>query len=370
MSTDSFPVGASRTPRHRGLFNHVSRSAQGELLEALALLASAGIDAASALDSIISSTKTKVLSRRLKAALETVQGGYPLWYALQEHGILPSQRVWLIRIGEESGRLAEHLQSAVDQHRKEQMFRARVESAMLYPVIIAVVALVAGISVSWFILPRLTTVFSNLQVDLPLMTRWLLVAGEFLGTWGYIAVPSAIAVLVAVFAILFVVPGTKRAGEFLLLHTPGVGGLIRDGELAKFGHVFGSLLHVGVPVPEALGALSTAAGTTTFRRFYEQLREHIVKGESFGQAFDGNPFLARTMPQTIQQLLTTAEQSGQLAETVGRLGDIYEGRMDLATKNLTVILEPILLFAVWLGVVLLAVSIITPIYSVLQGVSR
>jgi type IV pilus assembly protein PilC len=363
--------GASAPPHvKRGLFQRTSRELQSNFLESMALLVAAGIDSATALDSVASATKNKGFRRRLHNASEYVKGGYPLWLSLQEHGILPLQRTWLIRIGEESGQLAKHFKAAVTQHRKEQMFRARVQAAMLYPVIIAVVAMVAAVGVAWFILPRLSTVFSTLQVELPLLTRWLLAAGQFLGKYGYVAVPSAVGVLIFLFLALFVLPGSRRIGEWILMHMPGIKGLLRDGELAKFGHVFGSLLQVGVPIPEALDALKSSSTLETFQKLYERLKIRIVNGEGFEKAFKNDAYLARTMPQTIQQLLVTAEQSGQMAETVTSMGDIYEGRLDLGTKNLTVILEPILLFAVWLGVVLLAVAIITPIYSVLQGVSR
>ena len=369
MPDQPFP-GLGGRQRSSSILSRISRGEQGEFLESMALLTGAGIDSASALDSLATSARSKNLRKHLSEAVRTVNGGYPLWYALQAHNILPPQRVWLVRIGEESGRLAEHVQAAVVQHRKESLFRARVQSAMLYPAIITLVAIVAGVSVAWFILPRLATVFATLQVDLPFLTRVLLALGRFLGAYGIIAVPVALAVIITVFFVVFVVPGTRRIGEFILLHTPGVSGLIRDGELARFGHVFGSLMSVGVPVPEALGAVASASGTASFRRFYERLRERILNGQSFAQSFAEDKVLSHTLPRTIQQLLVTSEQSGQMAATATRLGEIYEGRLDLATKNLTVVLEPILLFAVWIGVVLLAVSIITPIYSVLQGVSR
>ncbi|HXV27055.1 MAG TPA: type II secretion system F family protein [Candidatus Paceibacterota bacterium] len=365
----SSAFAATRPSPRRYLFGRVSGAGQGAVLESLALLASSGVDAASALEATSRSIRDVGLRGRLSKALATVQEGFPLWQALDVHGILPAQRIWLIRVGEESGQLAKHLQTAVEQHRKEGQFRSRVRSAMLYPAILLSVALVVAVFVSWYILPRLAGVFGNLGAELPLLTRLLLSSGEFLEQYGYIAVPAGAAVVGALIVVLFVLPATRRSGQWLLLRTPGVGGLMRDSELARFGQVFGSLLQVGVPVPESLQAVREACPLVVYRRLYAAMERAVTDGESFAHFFDASPKARRLIPANIQQLFITAEQTGTLGATSSQLAAVYEGRLDVRAKNLAATLEPLLLFLLWIGVVVLASAVITPIYSILRNVN-
>jgi type II secretory pathway component PulF len=358
------------TPFERQFLRSISRSAQGAFLESLSLLVASGMDSASATLATAKAFRSGIAKKRLMGVWQILQAGYPLWHALVEQAMLPMQRIWLIRVGEETGQLAIHLETAVVQQRKEELFRGRVQSAMLYPVILLVIALVAGFGVAWFILPRLAAVFTTLQVELPLLTRWLLWVGQFLGMYGALVVPAAAFVLFLTFMLLFVMPGTKGSGQWLLLHTPGVSGLIRDGELGRFGSILGSLLKVGVPLPDALDALSNATNLYVYQRLYVRLSKQVTSGIGLEDAFRSIRGSSVLIPENIQQLVFSAERSGRLNETAKQIGENFEGRSEITAKNLTVILEPVLLFVVWIGVVLLAMSVITPIYSVLQGVNR
>lgn len=358
------------TPFERHFLRSIPRAAQGAFLESMSLLVAAGLDAASATLATAKSVRNGIVKKRLMGVWQILQAGYPLWHALIEQQMLPEQRIWLIRVGEESGQLSKHLDTAVAQQRKEELFRGRVQSAMMYPVILLVIALVAGFGVSWFILPRLAAVFTTLRVDLPLLTRWLLWLGNFLGEYGIIVVPSAAALLFLLLTVLFVVPGTKHSGQWLLMHTPGVRALIQDGELGRFGSILGSLLDVGVTLPDALDALSNATNLIVYKRLYTDVREQVVMGIGLENAFRSLPYSAALIPENIQELLFSAERAGRLSSTAIQIGVNFEGRSEITAKNLTVVLEPVMLFVVWLGVVLLAASVITPIYSVLQGVNR
>lgn len=340
------------------------------VLENMSMLLTAGVDPTSALSATATTIGKGDARVRLERARATVDGGEPMWKALSREGLLTPQQTWLIRIGEESGSLARHMDTVVEQERRDEMFRSRLISAMLYPVTVLVIAVVVGLGVSWMILPRLSTVFGALRIELPLLTRALIAVGEFLGTSGYWAVPSILFALLFVFLVLFVVPRTRHLGQALLLAIPGIGRLIREIELARLGYVLGSLLKVGVPLDQALEALEGSGSFERYHSLYSQLLVRVRGGRTISQGLDDVRGSGSLIPPTVRQIITTSEQSARLPEAVEQIGISYERRLEVTAKNVIATMEPLLLFIVWIGVVLLAMAIITPIYSVLQGVNQ
>ncbi len=163
----------------KSLFS-VSEEERDYAVENLALLVSSGTSILSALEAI----ESELRSRRIKDAFaglkDDVENGVSLWRALKNTGLFPAHVVSLVKIGEESGRLSETLKTVVDQRQKERVFRAKVRSAMMYPVFVLVMALFIGSAVALFVLPRLALVFSQLKLEPPLITKALIAAGKFL----------------------------------------------------------------------------------------------------------------------------------------------------------------------------------------------
>jgi type II secretory pathway component PulF len=347
-----------------------SRAERQAALENLAMLISSGVDPASALDAVARGAKSGQLRKAVEYIKAQVEAGSPLWRALDAVQAFPAHQSWLIRVGEESGTLSEHLATVVGQQRKAAAFRGRLQSALLYPALVLFIGVVVGLSIAWLILPRLVTVFNSLHTTLPILTRILLAIGQFLATSGYWAVPATVVALLLAYYLLFVAEATRWIGEQMLMLIPGLARIIQEIELANFGYVTGSLLSVGVPVSDTLHALVSSGSFRMYRNLYLFLDERITAGQTFAQAFAEYPRSASLFPPTIQQMIITAEQSGKLATTLTQIGATNEERSEVTAKNLTVILEPIFLFIVWIGVVLLAVAIITPVYSLLQGIKK
>lgn len=345
-------------------------STRRAVLENMSMLLTAGVDPASTLRATAETIRSREVRARINRALTSVDAGEPMWRALEFEGLLTPQQTWLVRVGEESGSLARHMDTVVQQERRDEMFRGRLLAAMLYPVTVLVISIIVGLAVAWLILPRLSGVFSALKIQLPLLTRILISIGQFLGTSGYWAVPAILGTLTLLALVLFILPSTRRSGQAVLLATPGVGRLIREIELARLGYVVGSLLAVGVPTDQAFEALKGSGSFERYRSLYEQLVARIRGGRTIAQALDDIRGSGSLIPPTVRQVLATAEQSARLPEATEQIGTAYSLRLEVTAKNLIATMEPLLLFIVWLGVVLLALAIITPIYSVLQGVHR
>jgi type II secretory pathway component PulF len=169
---------------------------------------------------------------------------------------------------------------------------------------------------------------------------------------------------------VFVFPRTKWIGESFLFAIPGVRQLIQEVELARLGILLGGLLRGGVPILPALDSLRSATQSDRYRALYLHLRERIEDGDSLEQGFKSFKSIGGLIPEPIQQLIIVGSRTGKLADVLLKTGSVYEEKSDMSTKNLSVILEPILLFIVWLAVVGVAIGVILPIYNLIGGIHK
>lgn len=336
-------------------------------VENLSMLVAAGMPILSVLDAIAKELRSRRMKKVLTLVREDIESGSPIWKALQKTNLFADHTTSLIRLGEESGKLTENLKVVAIEQEKDRVFRSKLRSAMMYPVFVLLLTVIIGVGIAWFILPKLALVFAQLRITLPLITRVLVSVGIFLGKYGQYVVPTAIAIIAVLFYFIFSFTKTKAIGQFILFSLPGIKQLIKEVELARLGYLLGTLLDAGLPITQALNSLASATEISPYRKLYEHLRYSVEDGNSFQKSFGSFRRADHLIPVPIQQLIVAGEQSGTLSGTLLKIGQTYETKSDTTTKNLAVILEPILLVIVWLGVVAVALAVILPIYSLIGG---
>lgn len=337
------------------------------LIENLSMLISGGMSITSALNSIAEELRSRRMKDVITCIKSDIESGVPLWRTLARINLFPEHAVSLIRLGEESGKLMENLKVISVEQEKERVFKSKLRSAMMYPVFVLSLTVIIGVGVAWFILPKLALVFGQLKIDLPLVTKILIGTGIFLGNYGWYVVPAAIAAIFILFFFVFLFSKTKFIGQFILFSLPGIKGLIKDVEVARFGYFLGTLLQAGIPITYALNSLASATEILQYKKFYIHMRGYMEDGNSIQKSFMAFKHINSLIPAPIQQLIVAGEQSGTLSETLLKISQMLETKADISTKNLTVILEPVLLVIVWLGVVAVALAVILPIYSLIGG---
>ncbi len=346
--------------------------ARGEtyyVLENLAILMSSGTDILSALATIRESLSSAWMRQKIDTLSGNIDSGQPFWRALAATNLLPTRMITLIKIGEEAGRLPENLSLLVMQSQKERLFRSRLQSAMLYPALVLIITSVVGIGIAWFILPRLTKLFTELDVELPIMTRVLMFFGNLLEHHGAIVL-TALAILIgALLYIFFINQKTKVAGQWLVFHIPGIKRLAQEVEIARFGYLFGTLLTAGLPLVDAMRSLIEATPFRRYSKLYQHLATTIEEGKTITDAFRSKKNSAALIPLPIQQMLSAAWNSGRMPETSLSVGKIYEDKIEVTTKNISTLLEPVLLIIVWLAVVNVALAVIMPIYKLIGNLN-
>jgi type IV pilus assembly protein PilC len=140
-------------------------------------------------------------------------------------------------------------------------------------------------------------------------------------------------------------------------------------ELSKFGFVFGLLVDSGITFMDALRFLESYTITNRFQKFYGFLADGVDNGSSFKDLFGKYPKIEKVFPRSVQNLITSAEKSGHLPETLLQIGEIYRKKLDVSTQTLSAIIEPLLIVVVWFFVLLVALAIIFPLYSIMGNIN-
>lgn len=349
---------------------YFSGQSRSYFLENLSLLVGSGMGISEALVGTRAGIASKTMLGIVDKIIADTDAGMPLWVALDEAKLFPSHAISLMRIGEETGRLVENLKVIGLEQEKDRLFKSKIRSAMVYPVFVLLLTVVIGTGIAWFILPKLATVFSQMRLQLPWITKALLSSGVFLNVHGSVVVPGGLVIASVIVYVLFFWSKTRFLGRKLLFSLPGIKKLIMEIELSRFGFLLGTMLEAGLPISQALSSLSEATPFPNYQNFYRYLEAHIVEGESFAKVFASYKGVKKLIPLPVQQLVVSAERSGFLAVTLQKFGAAYEAKTDITTKNLSVILEPIMLVIVWVGVVSVALAVVLPIYSLIGGLNH
>jgi len=340
------------------------------LTENLSMLVASGMPVVAAVHSIAEDVRSSAIKKKLGAVAIDLDEGYPLWKALSRSDLFPDYTISLIRISEESGRLSENLKLVAAQESKNRLFRQRIQSAMMYPVFILIITMGIGVGISWFILPRLATVFRQLALEVPTITQALIWLGEYLDEHGLIVVPSFIFVFLLIIYFVFVFKKTRFIGQAILFKIPPIKKLLQQVEIARMSYLLGSLLDAGVPIIDTLGSLERATSFRMYKKLYSHLLLSIEEGNSFEKSFASYKKTNKLIPTPVQQMIAAGERSGNLPGTFMKINASYEEKSEVTTKNLTTILEPVLLVIVWVGVVGVALAVILPIYSLIGGLNE
>lgn len=327
----------------------------------LGVMIKAGIPLVEAMEILQSQTVNPAFRRMLGNILADVRNGQNLTKSLSKHsnvfdGLFQS----LIEVGEESGSLEKSFEYLTIQLQKSYEFHRRVQSAMLYPMLIIVVALVMGAGVSMFVLPQMVNLFGSMNIELPVSTKILLGVANFMRDYGLIAVPSFI-VAVILFSYLVRSRPIRPLWDRFILRLPVFGLFIRESETATICRNLGLMLKAGLPINKALTVIEQSTNNTVFQLYLKNISLAVNRGRGIGQELSSPQYVF--FPLIVSRMIAVGEKTGRLSEMLTYLADFFEEEVDAMAKNFPVILEPILLTAIAAAVAFIALSIISPIYQ-------
>lgn len=271
----------------------------------------------------------------------------------------------IIRIGESSGTLRENLQYLAEEMKRQQTLKRKVISALIYPAVIVVATIGIVVLLTVYIFPKIIPIFASVKAELPLSTRMLIVISDFLSHWGLLVLGGA-AVFIIGFVFMMRLPRFHYRADTALLRIPLLGTLSRYCNLANICRTMALLLKSDVRIVSAIELVAASTRNLVYREELLAVGERIMRGQKISLQFKQHP---RLFPSILAQMVSVGEATGNLSGTFAYLSDMYEEEIDDLTKNLTTLLEPILMIVMGLIVGFIAISIITPIYSITQSLT-
>lgn len=271
--------------------------------------------------------------------------------------------VGLVAAGESAGTLQANLTHLSDQMQKDYELQQKVRGALMYPAVIVSAALAIAISILVFVLPNISGVYTALKLELPLPTRILLFISNLIVNNGLLALLG----LVAVGLVVYFLPKIsllRPTIHWMYLHIPVIGSLSKKSNVARLTRLTGTMLESGMSIDDILPVLFVSFQNEQYKRLLADVRDRIVHGDALSVLLSPHKSLVPTMAVRV---IEVGEQAGSLSQMLVYLADFYEKEIDEMTKNLSSLLEPFLLIMIGLMVGGLAVSILLPIYQVVDA---
>lgn len=337
-----------------------------EFIENLSYFLASGMPISDAINSLEEEMGSRRMRKVVSRIRSDIQEGVSLSESLKNQKLFDESIVGMVRSGELSGKLVDNLKLIIVLNDEDKRLKAKLNSSMLYGTIIIVVTIVVGIATAWFTLPKIASVYEGMGADLPFLTRGLVKTGNFFSKYGYFILPPFVFFIVAVFYFLFSFPKTKFIGHLFLFHLPLVGKIIRESEITRFGSLFGSIYDSGMPINQALEIMPTTTTFKNYKKLYQFLDKRVMEGISLSRAFREYKNVEELFPSGVLQMISSAEKTGKLSETLFRIRDLYGQKLESSSKNLPIIIEPVLLILVGIGVAVLLIATMLPIYNLVN----
>ncbi len=331
-------------------------------IKRLSFLIKAGIPILESISIIREQTKRGFYKRILDSIIIDITNGQYLSTSLQKfQKSFGDFSINIIAFGEATGILSENLEYLAEELRKKHELKRKIVGAMIYPIIILLATLGITAFLMLFLFPKITPIFQSMGADLPLSTRIVMSVSVFLKNSGLFVMGLFIVVIIFVSILVKKSNKIKYFSDALLLKTPVVGKVVRQYNLSNSTRTIGLLLKSGITISDTLPIASKTTSNEVYKKEFNSIGGIVNKGEKISTYLKTKP---KYFPPILTQIIAVGERSGNLSNSFIYLSEIYESEVDDFTKNLSSMIEPFLMIFMGLLVGFIAISIITPIYSI------
>lgn len=363
LSPVSIEAVGGAAVRVRSLRSGVDNTALTIFTRQFATLIEAGLPLLTAVEMLRDLTQDRVLKTALRRVSAEINGGSSLSDALRAHPhVFSPIYVNMVDAGEVGGTLPVALQRIAAYMETAKALRDRVASALIYPALVLLVAVVAVTAILTFVVPVFAELFKSEGLTLPLSTRMLLAASAGLHRYWYVLL-IALAGLILLLRRFLASEAGNRWVDFLVLRLPFIGEITLKAAVARFTRAMASMLHSGVTLSDVLLASARISGNGEVERAVLDARDAIMGGSDLSTPMAR----AKVLPPLLSQMIKVGEESGRLDEMMDKVADFYEMEVRTAIEGAMKALEPalMLLLGVVLGGVILAMY--TPIFDLMTS---
>ncbi len=331
----------------------------------LSTLQDAGLPVLRSLKILYNQCRPGVLKNALEDVVEDIEGGSTLSEAFAKH---PKcfDRLYcnMIKAGEAGGALEAILQRLADFKEKDQTLKRRIRGAMVYPIVVIMVALIIVGFILYWIVPKFEAIFADFGVDLPQMTKFLIKASHFVvnDCWVVIVVP-------VVFWIIVKLIYRNKTGAYVLdrikLFIPVFGQIIEKSTVARTTRTLGTLVTSGVPILEAMNIVRDTAGNAVFERAFQRIHDSIREGETIAQPLKE----ARIVDDIVVNMIDVGEETGELDTMLNKIADNYDEEVEVLVDSLVSLLEPIMIVVLGGIIGFIVIAMFLPLIQLITKLS-
>ncbi len=306
---------------------------------------------------------------RLKGILKTVQSrinkGDQFHDALAEFPhTFDDLYVAMVKAGEEGGSLADALQILSIQMERASALRKKIKGAMMYPAIVLIIMCAIGVLMMIYVMPSITSTFKNLGSDLPSTTKALMAASDFMNNNTLLTFGGLFG-FIATFMYVLKTKIGKRVFSWIVVRLPIIGTIAKEANAARMARTLSSLLSSGVDVIRALNITQDVVQNYYYKQIIKEAARRVEKGVALSETFIERKDL---YPILVGEMISVGEETGQIANMLKELAIFYENEVEHKTKDLSTIIEPLLMVVIGGTVGFFALAMIAPIYSIADSI--
>lgn len=329
-------------------------------------LINAGIPVVESLGVLTQGSTTPVLKDILLKSKAAIEGGKSLGDAFAAHpGTFDNLYCNMVRAGEASGALDTILTRMSTYLEKTEKMKNQVKSAMMYPVMILVVAAAVIALILIFIIPKFQDMYKTSGGELPWLTQQVVGLSEWLQANWWLALGAAIAIPFGL-KNFYATAGGKKTIDELLMNIPLFGDVFIKSGVARFSRTMGTLLSSGVPLLESIEVGARTVGNSVIERHLIKCRDSVAVGKGFAITLSK----INLMPKMVAQMVEIGEQTGSMDGMLGKIADFYEDEVDNAIKGMMTLIEPILLVGIGGIIAVLVLAMYLPIFGMADAVTK
>ncbi len=351
----SIDFGGKPTPRDMAVF-----------CRQFASITRAGVTIIETLNMLADSTENKKMQKALYAVRADVEKGESFADSLAGHpAVFPELLIQMVRAGEASGSLDTAMERMAIQFEKSAKTQAMVKKAMIYPIVVALIAVAVVIVMLVFVIPRYMDMFEQLGTELPAITMAVVKVSNFLKTNWYIIVPVVIAVVFALKTFAKTYAGKHVFGK-LQLKIPAVKNLVVKSASAQMARTLSTLLTAGVPLIEAVDIVSETMTNIWFKEALKEALEQIMVGTPLSRPLQ----TCGLFPPMVYHMMRIGEEAGSTEEMLNKLADYYEEEVEMAVQSLMAAMEPMIIIVLAGIAGLLIASVMAPMVTMYSALDN
>ena len=343
------------------IFNMVSQKDVVIFSRQLSMMFEANVPLVESLETLGSQQKNPILKENVLEIAKTVEGGTSLSEAFSKYPeVFSPFYVNMIKSGEASGKLSEVLKYLADRLERQYEFMSKIKGAMIYPILVIFVSFIVIGIIIFFVMPQFSDIFAASENELPLFTKIVLGASEFLRNWILIILVLVLGLLGFAF---FYLKKTKEGKEFIdehILNIPVFGNFLKMFYLSRFAQNLSTLIAGGLPIAQALRICSDIVNNNIYKDIVLKTQEGVKKGRTINSVLVRYPDY---FPPIFTQMVATGEKTGQLEDSLSKIAIFFQKEVERALDVLLSVIEPVLIVFLALIVGIIAAAVFIPMYD-------